>query len=76
MDFIKNNFWELFFTSGHIIFGVSDLVHEIIIGDLNWNNLLSLNTFFEVGSTLFGIGILVAFFRIFIKRKSPVNLDK
>lgn len=69
MHFIKKNFWELFFTSGHIIFGIGDLVHEIRVGDLNWSNILSLNTFFEVGSTLFGIGVLVAFFRIFIKKR-------
>ena len=75
MGFIKKNFWELFFTGGHTIFGLSDLVHEIIIDDLNWNNILSLNTFFEVGSTLFGTAILVVLFRTYFKLKSAMNTD-
>ena len=69
---VAKKYWaEFFFTGGHLIFSLSEIIHEFISGDLD--EFLNLNWILEIGSTLFGIIVIITLFRYI---KSAINLDK
>ena len=77
---IKKNKVEFIATTLHTVFLTPHIFHEVTIGELNPNCIISLDGILELMGTLSAMATIMIFFtyRHYENKqeKSPVNLDK
>ena len=77
---IKKNKVEFIATTLHTVFLTPHIFHEVTIGELNPNRIISLDGILELMGTLSAMATVIIFFayRHYEKKqeKSPINLDK